>query len=501
MSILSHIFSPEVLLAMFLGGLYGAVFGAIPGLTATLALSLFIPFALFLPPEVGFAAIVSLTATAIFAGDIGSVLVRIPGTPASAAYTEEIYDLGQEQDPSYALGIASILSALGSLVGTGLLVVGAYGMAVVARQFSSFEYFWLVLLGVSSGILGSPHVLKGLVAFALGMLLATIGYDPALGHPRFTFGNPNLLGGVDFIVALIGLFGLSEVFYQLLKGPQIKPQPLSPGFPRPREVARRFFLDPLRLTVREWWLFLHSSLLGTFIGFLPGAGSDTAAWITSNLKRLTRGTKEQVVLAGTAANNAAVAGAWIPALSLGIPGDTLTAIILGLFLTLGIHPGPELFRNHLNLVAVIYGVFLLASVVIMPLVGYLGVFLAGFAFKLPRGILLGIIAGVSLIGAYAINNNPFDLYVLALLGVLGVLLRLGDFPVGQVVLGLVLGPMLEQHFMVSMIKTHWNLLSFFERPVAILLALANLGLLVGMLWLRLKQARRLQALRNPLEER
>ncbi|GAB5602199.1 tripartite tricarboxylate transporter permease [Thermus sp. FJN-A] len=492
------LFSPDVLLAMVFGGLYGAVFGAMPGLTVTLALSLFIPFALFLPPEVSLAAIVSLTATAIFAGDIGAVMARIPGTPASAAYTEEIHDLGREQGPAYALGISAIASALGSLVGTVLLVLGSLGTALVARQFSSFEYFWLVLLGVISGILASPKLLKGLVAFALGMLLATIGYDPALGHPRFTFGNVNLLGGINFIVALIGLFGLSEVLYQLVQGSAPRPHPGTLGL---EASASSFFLEPLRLAFRERWLFLRSALLGTFIGFLPGAGSDFAAWISSNLKRLSRGTKEQVVLAGTSANNAAVAGTWIPALSLGIPGDTLTAIILGLFLTLGIRPGPELFSKNLNLVVEIYLVFLVASAAIMPLVGYLGALLAGLALRLSRGVLLGLIAGLSLIGAYAINNNPFDLYMLALLGALGLLLRLGGFPLGQVVLGLVLGPLLEQHLMVSMIKTHWNLLSFFERPVAVLLALANLLLLGGMLWLRLKQARKLEGLRSLLEEK
>lgn len=492
------LFSPDVLLAMLLGGLYGAVFGAVPGLTATLALSLFIPFALFMPPEVGLAAVVSLTATAIFAGDIGTVMARIPGTPASAAYTEEIYELGRERGPAYALGISAIFSALGSLVGTGLLVLGSLGMALVARQFSSFEYFWLVLLGVTSGILASPHLGKGLIAFALGMLLGTIGYDPALGHPRFTFGNVNFLGGINFIVALIGLFGLSEVLYQLMRRSDPRPEPTVLGL---RGSVRRFFLDPLRLAPQERWLFLRSALLGTFIGFLPGAGSDFAAWISSNLKRLAQGTKEQVVLAGTSANNAAVAGTWIPALSLGIPGDTLTAIILGLFLTLGIHPGPELFTKNLPLVVEIYLAFLLASVIIMPLVGYLGALLAGHVLKLPRGVLLGLISGVSLIGAYAINNNPFDLYVLAFLGALGLLLRLGNYPLGQVVLGLVLGPLLEQHLMVSMIKTHWNLLSFFERPVAVLLAMANLLLLGGMLWTRLKHYRKLEALRSLSEER
>lgn len=486
-----NLLSPEILLAMFLGGLYGAVLGALPGLTATLALSLFIPFALFLPPEVGLAAIISLSATAIFAGDIGAVMARIPGTPASAAYTEEIHELAQARGPAFALGLSALASALGSLVGTGLLVLGSLGMAAIARQFSSFEYFWLVLLGVTSGILAAPHIAKGLVAFALGMLLGTIGYDPALGHPRFTFGNPNLLGGVNFIVALIGLFGLSEVLFQLLKGPGAKPQSASLSL---KGSASRFFLEPLRLILAKGGLFLRSSLLGTFIGFLPGAGSDFAAWVMSNFQRLAKGSRETVVLAGTAANNAAIAGTWIPALSLGLPGDTLTAIVLGLFLTLGIRPGPELFSQNLNLVVEIYLIFLLSSVLIMPLVGYLGSFLVGLATRLPRAVLLGGIAGLSLLGAYAINNNPFDLYVLAALGLLGLLLRLGDYPLGQVVLGLVLGPLLEQHLMVSMIKTHWDLFSFFERPVALFLALVNLTFLVGMAWLRLRQAKRLGAL-------
>lgn len=183
-------------------------------------------------------------------------------------------------------------------------------------------------------------------------------------------------------MALIGLFGLSEVLYQLMRRSEPRPRPTGFAF---QDSSRQFFLEPLRLVLQERWLFLRSSFLGTFIGFLPGAGSDFAAWISSNLKRLTQGTKRQVVLAGASANNAAVAGSWIPTLSLGIPGDTLTAIILGLFLTLGIRPGPELFTNNLPLVVEIYLVFLSASVLIMPLVGYLGALLAGYALKLPRG--------------------------------------------------------------------------------------------------------------------
>ncbi len=496
------VLTPEVFLAMFIAGLYGAIFGAIPGLTATLALSLFIPFALFLPPEVGVAAIISLVAMAIFAGDIGSVLVRIPGTPASAAYTEEINDVAKEKGPFFALGLSALGSALGSLVGTGLLVVGSLGMAMLARQFSSFEYFWLVLLGVTTGILASEPFVKGAIAFILGMLLATIGYDPALGYPRFTFGNPNLLGGINFIVALIGLFGLSEVFYQLLraKTDEGTTSNLRLGLVRGGSL-RTFFLEPLLLIIREKALFLRSSILGTFIGFLPGAGSDFAAWIVSNFARLTKAPKELVTLAGTSANNAAVAGAWIPALSLGIPGDTLTAIILGLFLTLGIHPGPELFSKNLSLVVEMYLIFFISSVVLMPIIGYIAAKVVGLVLKLPKGMLLSFIAAISLIGAYSINNNPFDLYLLTAFGVLGLFFKLGNFPLGQTVLGLVLGPLLEQNLMMSMIKTHWNLFSLFERPVAIFLAVANLLLVLSLGWWKMKQVLKVRSLQSRTRRR
>lgn len=489
-------FSPEALAALLLGSLYGAVFGAIPGLTATLALSLAIPVLLFLGPQVAMAAVIGITATAIFAGDIGSVLVRVPGTPASAAYTEEIYDIGQERSPAYALGIASLPSAIGSLIGLFFLIVGSLALVWLAKQFSSFEYFWLVLLGIVSGILAVPSLLKGVIAFGIGMLLATVGYDPALGHPRFTFGSTNLLGGIDFIIALIAFFGVSEVLEHLLHGSQKQEIRRLERLARGGSVFREFFVDVFRLCLRERWGLLRSSVVGTFIGFLPGAGSDIAAWVSSNLRRMQGGTKEQVALEGTTANNAAVAGTWIPAMALGIPGDTLTAILLGMFLALGITPGPELFQKYGHLVLSIYLAFFLASVVIMPLGGYLSALIVNAMMRIPMRLLMGAVLGLCVVGAYAVNNNPFDLYLLALLGALGFLLRQGGFPIGQVVLGMVLGPLLEQNFMVSVIKTHWNLMSFFERPVAVILALINLLFIGGMLWARYRQGRRLSALRR-----
>jgi TctA family transporter len=339
-------------------------------------------------------------------------------------------------------------------------------------------------------------LLKGVVAFGIGMLLATVGYDPALGHPRFTFGSNNLLGGINFIIALIAFFGVSEVLQHLFYGSQKQESRRLERLARGGSVFREFFGDVFQLCLRERWGLLRSSVIGTFIGFLPGAGSDIAAWICSNLRRMRGGTKEQVVLEGTTANNAAVAGTWIPAMALGIPGDTLTAILLGMFLALGITPGPELFQKYGNLVLSIYMAFFLASVVIMPLGGYLSALIVNGLLRIPMRLLMGAVLGLCVVGAYAVNNNPFDLYLLALLGLLGFLLRQGGFPIGQVVLGMVLGPLLEQNFMVSVIKTHWNLMSFFERPVAVILALINLLFIGGMLWSRYRQGRRLAALRQ-----
>ncbi len=478
-----NFFSWQAILAMILGSLYGLLFGALPGLTATLALSLFIPIALFLDPGVAFSAIIGITATAIFAGDIGAVAVRIPGTPASAAYTEEIYDIGQEHSPAYALGIASIPSAIGSLIGVVILIAGSLVLAQLAKQFSSFEYFWLVLLGLISGIFASENLWKGTISFCLGMLLATMGVDPAMGQPRFDFGSNDLRGGLDFIVALIAFFGISEVLENVYNGrvnenkPELK---LGKG----NSIAHDYFVKTWELCMNNKWRLLRSSLVGTFIGFLPGAGSDLAAWVSSNFARMGGGNKEQITLEGTTSNNAAVAGTWIPALALGIPGDTLTAIILGMFLTLGITPGPELFAKHMDFVVQIFTAFILVSVLIMPVTGYFSAMVVNQMLRVPMRLLLGVLPGLCLVGAYAINNNPFDLIVMVFIGALGLVLRKGGFPLGQLILGMVLGPLLEQYMTVSLVKTNYDLTAFFSRPVAVVLALCNIALIAAMIWLR-----------------
>ncbi|MDZ4698131.1 MAG: tripartite tricarboxylate transporter permease [Rhodothermales bacterium] len=475
-------FSWQGILALFLGGLYGALFGAIPGLTATLAVALFIPIAFFLDPMIALPAIIAISSVAIYAGDVGSAIARIPGTPASAAYVDELYTLARRNGALFGLGLSAMGSAVGGVIGTLLLIFFATSIAAVARTFSSFEYFWIAVLGLTAGIFASGgRPIKGAVSLLLGLFFATIGIDPTLGFPRFDFGHPDLLGGLNYIVVMIGLFGFSEVLEYLYRRPGAASIERAPAPTRPMHA---FFMPPLRFILRERWLVARSSLLGVIVGFLPGAGADIGAWVATSVQKM-RATQDdddaqRVVLAGTCSNNAAVASAWIPALSLGLPGDTVTAIVLGVFLMKGITPGPLLFEQNMPLIWALYTTFVISNLLLLPLYGYMTGRLADVVVRAPFNLLLGIITVLCVVGAFAINNNPFDVWVMAAMGAAAFALRRGGFPLAQVVLGMVLGPILEQSFMVSAIKSRWDLTSFFNRPIAMaLMALTVLIVIAG----------------------
>jgi putative tricarboxylic transport membrane protein len=477
---MSQLLSWEGLLALLLGGLYGSVFGAIPGLTATLAIALFIPIAFFLDPMIALPAIIAISSVAIFAGDVGSAVARIPGTPASAAYAEELYGIARKKGAVFGLGVSAMGSAVGGIIGTILLILSATGIAGIAAGFSSFEYFWIAVLGLTAGIFatgGSP--LKAAISLLLGLFFSTVGIDPTLGFPRFHFGSPDLLGGLNYIVAMIGLFGFSEVLELLYKGevPKAESENQEQG------NGRQFFIQPLLLILKEKWMVLRSAFLGILVGFLPGAGADIGSWVASSFQKIRKGSdkaedEETVVLSGTASNNAAVASAWIPALSLGLPGDTITAIVLGVFMMKGITPGPLLFEQQLPLVWALFGTFLIANIFLLPFFGYLTARLAAQLVKVPTKVLLAVISAVCVVGAFAINHNPFDVWVMMAMGGIAFLLRRGSFPLAQVVLGMVLGPILEQNFMVSAIKSRWDMTAFLERPIALVLMVLTIGVVV-----------------------
>ncbi len=477
---MSEIFSVQGILALLLGGLYGSIFGAIPGLTATLAVALFIPIAFFLDPSIALPAIIAISSVAIYAGDVGSTVARIPGTPASAAYFNQLFSLSRKKGPLYALGISAMGSATGGVIGVILLMLGASLVVNIARQFSSFEYFWIAVLGLVAGVFasgGSP--VKSFVSLLLGLFFSTVGVDPTLGYPRFNFGIPQLMGGLHYIVAMIGLFGFSEVLNYIFKTP-----PSEISSEESRSSAAAFFLAPAKLILQKKWLVFRSSIVGVLVGFLPGAGADIGAWVSSSLEKIRQkkkqgdGKDDEVILAGTSSNNAAVASAWIPALSLGLPGDTITAIVLGIFMMKGISPGPLLFDQQPDLIMALYITFVISNIFLLPSYGYLTALMARYLVRTPMPLLLTVVTALCIVGAYAINNDVNDVWIMAGMGLLAFLLRRNGFPLAQVVLGMVLGPILEQNFMVSAIKSKWDLTSFFDRPVAIMLMIATIIIVV-----------------------
>jgi len=468
------VFQPYVLLVIVCAAAYGLFVGSMPGLTATMATALLVPVTFFMEPLPAIAAIVTASAMAIFAGDIPGALLRIPGTPASAAYAEEAYAMTRKGEAERALGASLTFSVVGGLFGSLVLIFGAPALAEVALNFSSYEYFWLVCLGLTCAVFvssGSP--LKGAVSLILGLLIAGVGIDNPAGFPRFTFGVLDLMSGVDFIAAMIGLFAVSQVIRTMAigaeeRGPQVKR--LGSLFGGQIALALRFPVQALR-----------GSAVGTLIGTLPGAGGDIAAWVSYAVskkasrtpERFGTGHPEGIVESG-ASNNAAISGTWIPTLVFGIPGDSITAVVIGVLYLKGLNPGPTIFVENAELVTAVFLVFILANLLLLPL-GWIAIKSSTLILRVPRRMLMPVILLFCIVGAFAINNSLFAVYLILGFGLLGYLMEENGFPIAPMILGIVLGGMLERHFVTSMIKAGGDPLAFFERPIAGVLGVVTLA--------------------------
>lgn len=475
------VFQPYVLGVIFASALFGIFVGAIPGLTATMATALLVPVTFFMDPVPALGAIVAATATAIFAGDIPGTLLRIPGTPASAAYTDESYAMAKKGQVDLNLGVNLVLSTFGGLVGVVVLIVAAPALAELAINFSSFEYFWLACLGLTCAVfIATDSPLKGLISLLLGLAIGCIGIDPAAGQPRFTFGSVELMGGINFIPAMIGLFAVSEVLRGAVSLDSLgKPidQAIGNIFKGVWSVYRRYKLN-----------FWRGSAIGTLIGALPGAGADIAAWISYAMsKRFSKEPKKfgtghvEGIVDATAANNSALAAAWIPALVFGIPGDSITAIVIGVLYMKGMNPGPTVFLQNPQFIYAVFMIFILANLLMLPL-GWMAIKSSKQILRVPRRILLPIILMFCVVGSFAITNSIYGVILMLVMGVLGWILEENGFPVAPLILGLVLGEMLEQNFMTSMIKADGSFLTFFTRPIAGVLGVLTLAIWALMLF-------------------
>src|SRR5947207_8333704 len=451
-----------------------------------MATALLVPVTFFMPPVPAIASIVTATAMAIFAGGIPSCLLRMPGTPASAAYTDEAYALTKKGQGALALGAGLVFSVIGGLFGTAVLIAAAPSLAEVALKFSSFEYFWLVVLGLASAVflaLGNP--LKGVVSLLLGLLVASQGLDNPAGFPRFTFGIAELAGGLTLIPIMIGMFAVSEI----LRSVGRIDQPWVMAQVKIGNVLHGMWT----LTKRYPWQLARGSAVGTAIGALPGAGADIAAWMSYAIsKRFSRepekfgtGHIEGIIEAG-ASNNSALAGAWIPALVFGIPGDSITAIVIGVLYIKNMNPGPTLFTQNPQNIYAVYLLFIVANLIMIPL-GWACIKVSKRILQVPRNILMPVILLFCIVGAFAINNTPFDIGVMLAAGIAGYVLEENGFPVAPAILGVVLGGMLEENFITSMIKSDGELTGFFSRPLA-----ASLGGLTLAAWFLPPLIRRLR---------
>lgn len=476
-------FRLDVLVAIVAAAAYGLFVGAIPGLTATMAVALIIPVTFFLGDIQAIAAIVTLEACAIFAGDIPTTLLRIPGTPASAAYVDDAYAQTRAGNHRASLGVSLLFSVTGGLLGLVVLVTAAPSLAgIAARGFSALEYFWLTLLGLSCAVMvsrGSP--LKGALALGIGLLLSAVGLSAVHSQTRFTFGRDELIAGVNFIPAMIGLFGISEVLRGVTGGHRGEPA-ASPRATTAGSAGRggRALLGPVRavfgpaarLLARRKVSTVRSATIGSFVGMLPGAGADIGAWISyAASRRFNRdgskyghGSLEGLGDA-TSANNSALAGAWIPTLVFGIPGDSVTAIVIGVLLMKNLTPGPDIFVKQPTLVWGIYLTFLLANLVLLPL-GFLAIRAGGLLVRIPRRILHPVIVLFCIVGAYAIGGSYFDVCVMLAMGVLGFVLERHGVPLGPIVLGILLGGKLEETFLQSLAMADSLPGFFFSRPWA-----------------------------------
>jgi putative tricarboxylic transport membrane protein len=470
------LFRPDVIWTIVATSFFGLFVGAMPGLTATMATALLVPFTFFMEPVPAIAAIVTATAMAIFSGDIPGALLRIPGTPASAAYVDEAYAMTRKGQADQALGAGLIFSAVGGLFGTAVLILAAPALAEIALKFSSFEYFWLSCLGLTCAVLiATDRPLKGLIALSFGLLIACVGVNNPAGYQRFSFGVSDLLGGVSFIPVLIGMFAIPEVLRSAVDsgGARIADARIDSVFRHMGRYAWKYRTGILR-----------GSATGTLIGALPGAGADIAAWISYAISKKFSKEREKFgtghvegIIESGAANNASLAGAWVPAMVFGIPGDSITAIAIGVLYLKGLNPGPTLFLNKPDAVYAIFMVFVLANLMMVPM-GWLAIKSAKQLLRVPKEILMPVILLNCIVGAYAIDNSVFGVILMLFFGVVAFVMEENGFPVGPAILGLVLGPLVEENFIKSLIKADGQLLPFFERPIA-----GGLGAVTLLIWL------------------
>lgn len=458
--ILLNLFSFANVAAVIFGVSIGLLIGMLPGLTANLGVALLLPITYGLEPTSALLLLVSVYTSAIYGGSFPAILINAPGTSASAATAIDGYVLTKEGKFNTAIRISTFASVFGGIVSGFALLFIAPPLSLISLKFGPAQYFMLAIFGLTIiGTLSSGNFVKGLIAGSIGLFLSTIGSDLDSGYPRFVFGFTGLVSGINFVPAVIGLFSLSQALV-------LSEDPLKTIQLNKVKTDRWQFLPKLIEAHKVVITCFVSSIIGVLVGILPGAGGDIASWVSYNeAKRFSKNKLEfgkgslKGIAASEAANNAVTGSSLIPLLTLGIPGSTTAAILLGALLIHGLVPGRELFTTNGHITySVIWG-FIFANL----FMGFVGLFVAryfGKIAKIPNYFLAPAIIILSVVGSYAIGNNIQDVYTMIIFGLFGYLMRKFNYPPAPLILGLILGPIAETGFRQSQILANEGVLLY-----------------------------------------
>jgi len=487
------IFSGLTIPICILGVAAGIVFGFLPGLSATMGVALLLPFTFGMDTVDSFALLLGVYVGGIYGGSLTAILIRTPGTPAAAATVLDGYPMAQRGQAKEALSTATFSSMLGGLLSCVILIFLSQALAKFALRFGAPEFFAVGIFGLSMVTALSRKALsKGIVSALIGFLLSTIGLDLLTGVPRFTLGNVNMLAGIEIVTALVGLFAISEVFGKLEGIRRDK------GYGEVKTLAGNI-IWPLRLAKMYGLNLLRSSIIGTVVGIIPATGAGTASWISYNEAIRVSKDKDSFgkgnpdgIVASEAANNAVTGGALVPMLSLGVPGDTVTAVMLGAMMIQGLTPGPMLFVNHPDVVSGIYVLMVIANIA-MAFVGIAGVRFFLKILKVPTSVLMPCVLALCCVGACAVRGYTFDIQCALVLGIVGYLFAKTDYPTPPMLLGLILGQTIESNFRRAMSLSFGDWTIFFTRPIScVLLIVAICAFMwpIVMYWYGVLKARK-----------
>lgn len=474
------VFIPMNLMLVFAGCVAGTFIGMLPGLGPISAIALMIPITYGFDPSSGMILMAGVYYGAIFGGSTSSILINAPGVAGTVATSFDGYPMAQSGKAGQALAIAAFASFSGGTIAAILLMLAAPALARVSLSFQSPDYLMLMILGLTavSAFASRGHVLKALIATIIGLMLSTIGTDPSAGVQRFTFGNLDLVDGISFLLLAMATFALSEALMTVLKGATTSDD---------AEVASRGEFGSLKISREDAGQMVpvvaRSSILGFFVGVLPGAGATIASFLAYGMERALAPAKEKLkfghgsvrgLAAPETANNAACTGSFVPLLTLGIPGSGTTAVMLGALISYGVQPGPQLFQNNPQVFwSVIISMYIgnvILLVLNLPLIPYIARLLA-----LPRQLLVPFILFFSLIGVYLVSFNTFDIYMMTAFAVAAIFLRLFSYPMAPLILGFILGGMIEDNLQRTMTLYDGSFAFLWLRPVSLAITIVLIG--------------------------